>query len=318
MSMYKPTLYFLLVWSKIYSLYKIIKRNVFLRYGFIFLLVVVLAILFVFREPPAKKPGYLDPYLELGVAKDAKKKEIGRKYRKMAAQFDPDKAPKELKNEYQQRVVRIHKAYEILMDDKKRENFDKFGDPEGPSPDQIIEGAESIPESILHPGKKFLTFYAILSIILLSLPITLVLIPALKSPPGWIREGVLHYIRKGEELLVDENPECMKYFDNASHEWKYLLSKFPRYEKSIWAAIIPFRIAARKAQYNVVKGDVGSALEWMRLFKKNVSRDLLRMREVQVMIQTPAQDLADTVHERRGKGSRELLELIWSIASKKK
>ncbi|KAM9894341.1 hypothetical protein OXX79_008771 [Metschnikowia pulcherrima] len=70
----------------------------------------------------------LDPYEVLGVARDADEKTIKSQYRQLSKQYHPDKNPDP---EAHERFIEVGEAYGILNDPKKRENFDRFGDPEG-------------------------------------------------------------------------------------------------------------------------------------------------------------------------------------------
>jgi DnaJ family protein A protein 2 len=72
-------------------------------------------------------------YEALGLTKDASADEIKKAYRKLAMKHHPDKGgdPEEFK--------KITNAYEVLSDPQKRQNFDQFGDangPQGPGPGQ--------------------------------------------------------------------------------------------------------------------------------------------------------------------------------------
>lgn len=66
-----------------------------------------------------------DYYEVLGISKTASIDEIKKSYRKLALQFHPDKNPgnKEAENKFKEAT----EAYEILSDDKKRSQYDKFG-----------------------------------------------------------------------------------------------------------------------------------------------------------------------------------------------
>jgi molecular chaperone DnaJ len=64
-------------------------------------------------------------YEILGVSKTANDKEIKKKYKELAKIHHPDKGGDESK------FKEISEAYEILSNSEKRENYDKFGDPNG-------------------------------------------------------------------------------------------------------------------------------------------------------------------------------------------
>ncbi|KAI8909532.1 dnaJ-like protein subfamily B member 6-like protein [Gorgonomyces haynaldii] len=67
-----------------------------------------------------------DYYRILGVPKDCSMDDIKKAYRKLALQFHPDKN-KSL--EAQQKFQEISEAYEILSDDKKRQEYDRGSTP---------------------------------------------------------------------------------------------------------------------------------------------------------------------------------------------
>jgi translocation protein SEC63 len=70
------------------------------------------------------------PFELLGVKQDASLGEIKKAYRKLSRQLHPDKNPDNPKavNEF----IQITKAYTIMTDDSARENFAKYGNPDGP------------------------------------------------------------------------------------------------------------------------------------------------------------------------------------------
>ncbi|MBC7742711.1 MAG: DnaJ domain-containing protein [Bdellovibrionaceae bacterium] len=66
-----------------------------------------------------------DFYQMLGVSRTATQDEIKKAYRKLAMQYHPDKNPGNKKAE--DKFKEFSEAYEILSDEKKRQNYDQFG-----------------------------------------------------------------------------------------------------------------------------------------------------------------------------------------------
>lgn len=80
--------------------------------------------------------GLFDPYELLGISTRATDKEIKSAYRKLSVKFHPDKLSKDLseseRNILEESYVQITKAYESLTDELTKENYLKYGHPDGP------------------------------------------------------------------------------------------------------------------------------------------------------------------------------------------
>jgi molecular chaperone DnaJ len=68
-----------------------------------------------------------DYYEILGVSKDADKITIKKAFKKLALKYHPDRAPEDKKEEYEKKFKEINEAVSVLGDDKKRQQYDQFG-----------------------------------------------------------------------------------------------------------------------------------------------------------------------------------------------
>lgn len=65
-----------------------------------------------------------DFYLQLGVNKTATKDDIRAAFMLQAKKWHPDKAPQDKKEEYEKRYTDLKKAYQMLINDKTRKQYD--------------------------------------------------------------------------------------------------------------------------------------------------------------------------------------------------
>lgn len=71
-----------------------------------------------------------DLYEILGVDKSADADTIKRAYRKLAMKYHPDHNPGDA--EAEKSFKEVNEAYSVLSDPQKKENYDRFGNPDGP------------------------------------------------------------------------------------------------------------------------------------------------------------------------------------------
>lgn len=130
------------------------KRNLVIVVGWILVAMVVEAI----KQNEAiytAKTVLFDPYEILGISASAADREIKSAYRKLSVKFHPDKLGHDLTQEVRSKMeelyVQITKAYEALTDENIKENYLKYGHPDGPQttshgialPRFLVDGAAS-------------------------------------------------------------------------------------------------------------------------------------------------------------------------------
>ncbi|XBW35841.1 hypothetical protein QEN19_001413 [Hanseniaspora menglaensis] len=102
-----------------------------------------------------------DPYEILGISFSSTEKEIKSAYRKLSVKFHPDKLPAGLneaeKLSFEENFIRISKAYQALTDEVVKENYLKYGNPDGPQ--QLSQGI-ALPKFLIDNG-----FYSLLMIV---------------------------------------------------------------------------------------------------------------------------------------------------------
>ena len=97
-----------------------------------------------------------DPYQILGIDGEASTSEIKKSYRKLSLKYHPDKNPGDKVAE--EMFMKIAKAYEALTDEVARENYLKFGNPDGK---QSLEVSIGLPVWLLENPKVVLVLYLI-------------------------------------------------------------------------------------------------------------------------------------------------------------
>ena len=105
-------------------------------------------------KPPPKKPEKKKKkrnlYQILDVSPRASQTEIKKSFRRLAREMHPDKVPRALKDEFQEKFIEIANAYEILSNEKKRRRYDQtglMGDEEEEMDDDEFGGFDSFDEA---------------------------------------------------------------------------------------------------------------------------------------------------------------------------
>jgi translocation protein SEC63 len=90
-----------------------------------------------------------DPYRILGVEQGSETRAIKRAYRKQSLIYHPDKNPGNKKAE--ETFMMIAKAYEALTDPEAKENWEKYGNPDGKQP---MEMGIGLPSWVMEPENR--------------------------------------------------------------------------------------------------------------------------------------------------------------------
>jgi translocation protein SEC63 len=105
-----------------------------------------------------------DPYAILGIDMGADDKQIKKSYRSLSLMYHPDKNPGNKMAE--DMFVKITRAYEALTDQEARENWEKYGNPDGKQP---MEVSIALPTFLLDKDwhNTILIVYLIIMVILI-------------------------------------------------------------------------------------------------------------------------------------------------------
>lgn len=109
-----------------------------------------------------------DPYHILGVSTEATANEIKKAYRRLSLKYHPDKNPGNKIAE--EMFVKLTKAYEALTDEVSKENYRRFGNPDGK---QSLEVSIGLPKLVLEHPKIVLILYLIGMVVVIPVAVGL-------------------------------------------------------------------------------------------------------------------------------------------------
>lgn len=103
-----------------------------------------------------------DPYQILGIEQGTSLSDIKKAYRKLSLKYHPDK---NIGNKMAEEMfMKIAKAYEALTDETSKENYEKYGNPDGK---QALEVSIGLPKILLENPKVVLVLYLIAMVVVI-------------------------------------------------------------------------------------------------------------------------------------------------------
>lgn len=106
-----------------------------------------------------------DPYSILELEVGAEMKDIKRQYRRMSIKYHPDKNPDD--PSAQQKFIDLAKAMRTLTDDTARENYEKYGNPDGPGSFKV---AIALPKFLLEKDFQIQVLVSFFFVLLVIVP----------------------------------------------------------------------------------------------------------------------------------------------------
>ena len=143
------------------------------KYKFIvnLVLLIIAFSVFIYLIKLVKNDGEVntfDPYHILGIEQGISTGEIKKAYRKLSLRYHPDKNIGDKLAE--EMFMKIAKAYEALTDETSKENYLKYGNPDGK---QSLEVSIGLPRIILDNPKVVLVLYLVAMVVVIPVVVGL-------------------------------------------------------------------------------------------------------------------------------------------------
>ncbi|KAK4489600.1 hypothetical protein RD792_005412 [Penstemon davidsonii] len=153
------------------------------------LLWVIVGILVYYIKNMSREVQVFEPFSILGIEPGASDSVIKKAYRRLSIQYHPDKNPDPAANKYF--VESISKAYQALTDPISRENFEKYGHPDGR---QGFQMGVALPQFLLNidgASSGMLLFWIVGVCILLPLVMAAIYLSRSSKYSGNVKHEIL-------------------------------------------------------------------------------------------------------------------------------
>ena len=142
-----------------------------------------------------------DPYVILGVEPGTEEKLIKKAYRKLSLKYHPDKNVGDKVAE--EMFMKLAKAHDALLDPISRENYEKYGSPDGK---QSLEVSIGLPSIILENPKVFLILYLIVMVAVIPIGVQM----WYSNSKLYAEHNILLDTYKGFQMLMKKDTKMSK------------------------------------------------------------------------------------------------------------
>ncbi len=108
-----------------------------------------------------------DPFVILGIDRDASDKEIRKQYRELSKVMHPDKGGDE------EKFKELTKAYKALTDEEAKKNWREYGNPDGPG---VTQFGIALPKWIVDGKNSYIVLGAYILVFMILMPTFVVFI----------------------------------------------------------------------------------------------------------------------------------------------